>query len=253
MPLRAFTLVALLLVAATAFAADGDEQAIRAADARYWQAYNACDFDAMDGLLTDDVEFYHDITGLTAGKAAVLESLRKGPCGTPGMRLRREVVAASVRFDSLAGGFGLLTGTHRFFATEDGKPERLAGQAGFTVLWQSTGGRWRMRRIFSYAHGPAPYVPPASHLALPAELLSGYAGRYAGKRIAQIDVAADGDGLKLTAGDLVLTLRAETRTRFFALERDLRFEFSAPQGRDGARTLTVYEDGKVAETATRTR
>src|SRR5690606_10699892 len=110
-------LLVLQFVVATAFAADGDEQAIRAADARYWQAYNACDFDVMDGLLTDDIEFYHDVTGLTAGKAAVLESLRKGPCGRPAMRLRREAVVESVRFDPLAGGFGLLSGTHRFFFT----------------------------------------------------------------------------------------------------------------------------------------
>jgi ketosteroid isomerase-like protein len=253
MPLRALLVLFLLAMAATALAADGDEQAIRAADARYWQAYDACDFDEMGGLLTDDVEFYHDRTGLTAGKAAVLESLRKGPCGTLGMRLRREAVEASVRFDPLAGGFGLLTGAHRFFVTDAGKPERLDGQAGFTVLWQSVDGRWRLRRIFSYAHGPAPYVPPASHLELPPEVLSGYAGHYAGQRIADIDVAVDGAGLRLTAGDLALTLRAETRARFFALERDLRFEFAAPQGTDVAQTLTVYENGKVAETATRTR
>ena len=46
MTLRTLLLLPLLLAAASAFAADGDEQAIRAADARYWQAYNACDFDA---------------------------------------------------------------------------------------------------------------------------------------------------------------------------------------------------------------
>lgn len=253
MTLRTLLLLPLLLAAASAFAADGDEQAIRAADARYWQAYNACDFDAMGGLLTDDVEFYHDRTGLTAGKDAVLDSLRKGPCGTPGMHLRREAVDASLRFDPLAGGFGLLTGTHRFFSREDGKPERLAGQAGFTVLWQSVEGQWRMRRVFSYAHGPAPYVPPASHLTLAPQVLAGYAGHYAGKHIADIVVAVDGDGLKLTAGDLVVTLRAETPTRFFALERDLRFEFATPPGEAGARTLTVYENGAVAETATRRR
>ncbi|HZW17787.1 MAG TPA: nuclear transport factor 2 family protein [Luteimonas sp.] len=250
---RVLLFFVLQFVVATAFAADGDEQAIRAADARYWQAYNACDFDAMGGLLTDDIEFYHDVTGLTAGKAAVLESLRKGPCGTPAMRLRREAVAESVRFDPLAGGFGLLSGTHRFFFTEAGKPERLDGQAGFTVLWQAVDGQWRMRRVFSYAHGPAPHVPPSSHLTLAPEVLAGYAGHYAGKRITDILVAVDGEGLRLTAGDLVVTLRAETPTRFFALERNLRFEFATPPGQDGAQTLTVYENGDVAETATQVR
>lgn len=253
MSLRSLLLLPLLLTAAAAMAADHDEQAVRAADGHFWQAYNACDFDAMGGFFTDDVEFYHDVTGLTAGKAAVLDSLRKGPCATASMRLRREAVAASVRFDGLAGGFALLSGTHRFFVTDAGKPERLDGQAGFTTLWQSVGGQWRMRRVFSYAHGPVPYAPPSGHVALPPDVLAAYAGHYAGQHIPDIVVAVDAYGLRLTAGDLVVTLRAESRTRFFALERDLRFEFAEPAADGRSPKLTVYENGVVAETATRTR
>lgn len=63
-------------------------------------------------------------------------------------------------------------------------------------------------------------------LTLPAATLAAYAGHYAGANIPDIAVAIDGDGLKLTAGDLVVNLRAETPTRFFALERDLRFDSS---------------------------
>jgi ketosteroid isomerase-like protein len=251
MSLRTALLLPFLVIAFAAAAASDDETAVRAADARYWQAYNACDFAAMGELLTDDVEFYHDRTGLTAGKAAVLDSLRKGPCANPAMTLRREAVDGSLRFHPLAGGFALLSGTHRFLVTDAGQPERLDGQAEFTNLWQSVDGHWRMRRIFSYAHGPAPYVPPAAHVVLPPETLAAYAGHYVGSRIPDIVVAVQGDGLELTAGDLVLTLRAATTTRFFALERDLQFEFATAPGQSGARTLTVHEHGAIAETATR--
>ncbi|KAF1717147.1 DUF4440 domain-containing protein [Pseudoxanthomonas yeongjuensis] len=239
----------LLLAASPAFA--GDEQAVRDADARYWQAFNACDFPAMDGLFTDDVEFYHDRTGLTSSRAAVIDSLRKGPCADPRMRLRREAVEGSLRFHPLAGGYALLSGTHRFYVNEAGKPEHLDGQAEFTNLWQSVDGQWRMRRVFSYAHGPAPYVPPASHLALPATALAAFAGRYRGDHVGGITVAVDGDGLKFTAGTLVVHLHAESPTRFFALEKDLRFEFIADAGKQDVPALTVYENGAVAETAMR--
>jgi hypothetical protein len=239
----------LLLVASPVLASD--EQAVRDADARYWQAFNACDLSAMDGLFTDDAEFYHDKTGLTSSKAAVIDSLRKGPCADPRMRLRREAVRGSLRFHPLAGGYALLSGTHRFYVREAGKPERLDGQAEFTNLWQSVEGHWRMRRIFSYAHGPVPYLPPATQLTLTASALASFAGRYRGDHVGDISVAVDGDGLKLTAGSLIVHLRAESPTRFFALEKDLRFEFAVDGDKQEFPALTVYENGAVAETAAR--
>ncbi|UYB52972.1 nuclear transport factor 2 family protein [Xanthomonas sp. AM6] len=253
MPVRHFALCALLGLSFGAAAAD-DEAAVRAADTRYWQAYNACDMGTMGELLTDDVEFYHDRTGLTATKAAVLHSLRDGPCADPAMHLRREAVAGSVQFHPLAGGFALLSGTHRFHVQRKGEPERLDGQAEFTNLWQSVDGQWRMRRIYSYAHAAAAYVPPATRLTLAPEVLARYAGDYRGQRVGDIRVVVEGDHLKLSAGTLAVTLRAEAPTRFFAEERDLRFVF-APAARAGTRKagtrqLTVYENGTVVETAT---
>ena len=247
--MRAFLCAALLLPAALPALAD-DESAVRQTDARYWQAFNTCDLAAMQDLFTDDVEFYHDKTGLTASKAAVIASLAQGPCHSPALHVRREEVQDSVRFHPLAGGFALLSGTHRFHATEAGKPERLDGQAEFTTLWQSIDGHWRMRRVISYAHGPVPYTPPATHLTLPAGALAAFAGNYRGKTVGDISVVAIEDGLTLTAGSLVVTLRAESPRRFFALERDLRFDFTDAAGASPA-ILTVSENGNVVETAER--
>lgn len=244
-------LSAFTTAAATPATAGSDEQAVRAADARYWQAYNACDMAAMGELLTDDVEFYHDRTGLTAGRPAVLDSLRNGPCASPRtMTLRREAIENSIRFHPLAGGFALLSGAHSFYVTDAGKPERLDGQAEFVIVWQSVDGHWRMRRILSYAHGPVAYIPLATHLTLSPATLAAFAGHYAGNHVGDIVVAVDGDGLKLTAGSFVATLRAETPTRFFAPERDLRFEF-APADDGNSPALDVYENGALTETATR--
>lgn len=243
-------LCAALLLACVFPALADDEQAVRQADSRYWQAFNTCDLPAMQDLFTDDVEFYHDKTGLTATRAAVIESLRKGPCNSPALHLRREEVKDSVRFHPLAGGFALLSGTHRFHVTEAGKPERLDGQAEFTNLWQSVDGHWRMRRVISYAHGPVPYTPPTTHLTLSPAALAALAGNYRGKSVGDIAVVAIEDGLRLTAGPLIVTLRAESPTRFFAVERDLRFEFTRGTKGNPA-TLTVLENGQVVETAIR--
>jgi hypothetical protein len=68
--------------------------------------------------------------------------------------------------------------------------------------------------------------------------------------VGDISVVAIENGLTLTAGSLVVTLRADSPSRFFALERDLRFEFSGGAGANPA-ILTVSENGNVVETAER--
>lgn len=247
-----FATIVPLLLAASAMAAPAadDEAQVRAADARFWQAYNACDMAAVGEGFTVDVEFYHDKTGLTQSRRAVVESLRKGPCADPRMRLRREAVQESLRFHALKGGYAILSGRHRFYVEEAGKPERLDGEAEFTNVWQLADGRWRMRRVLSYDHGAVAYVPPQRTLTLPAATLARYAGRYRSPRIGEIAVAVEDDHLTLVAGSFHATLYPESPQRFFAMERDLRFEFEG--GGDGkAQALAVYELGALSERAQR--
>jgi ketosteroid isomerase-like protein len=242
----------LLLVGASEVQGATEQEQVLASDARFWAAYNACDMAAIDALVTDDIEFYHDQTGLTASRSAVVSSLRNGPCGNPKMKLRRELVAGSLKFHALAGGYALLSGQQRFNASEDGGPERVSAQAEFTHVWKLVDGTWRMHRVLSYAHGPAPYQPPPTSLHLPVSVLENYAGHYQSERVGEIVVAVDAAQLKLTAGNFVATLRPETPTRFFALEQDLRFEFEkSPKGSLG--TLAIYENGVLTERARRVR
>lgn len=241
--------VVMCLMTSVIHAAD-DESQVRAADTRFWQAYNACDMNAMGDLITGDVEFYHDKSGLTTTRQGLLDSLRKGPCADPKMRLRREAVDEAIKFYPLKGGFAILSGRHRFYVDEAGKPERLDGQADFTTVWKQTDGTWRMHRVLSYDHGPVAYVPPARTLKLPAATLATYAGHYSSARIGDIVVVVDGDHLKLTAGGFVATLYPESVTRFFAMEKDLRFDFEkGTSGKPG--TMAVYENGAVSERAQR--
>lgn len=145
------------------------ELAVRQADAAFWTAFNRCDQGAMAALFTSDAEFYHDKTGLKAGRLAVASSMMRGPCATRQKRIRREAIEESIRFDPLAGGFALFSGEHRFLETKAGEPERPSGMARFTSVWQQVGARWQMRRVASYDHGPervklVPVVAPSQAL-----------------------------------------------------------------------------------------
>lgn len=133
-----------------------DERAVLRADADFWIAYNRCDMDAAGDLMTEDVEFYHDRTGLTTTREGLVASLRKGPCDkSNGFQLRREAIDDTLAFHRLEGGYALLSGRHRFYVTPTGEPEHLDGQAGFTTVWKLDDGHWRMHRVVSFAHGPA--------------------------------------------------------------------------------------------------
>ncbi|KLI98487.1 nuclear transport factor 2 family protein [Luteimonas sp. FCS-9] len=251
MDLACCAAICVLLIASAAAAArtPDAERAVRAADDAFWTAYNACDMAAISALLTEDVEFYHDRTGRTTSRADVVDSLREGPCATPDMRLRREVIDHTTAFHPLADGYAILSARHRFHVRIGDAPEQLDGQAEFTTLWQLHEGRWRMHRILSYAHGPVPYTPPQP-IRLSAAALAACAGRYHAARIGRIVVAVDGDHLRLTAGEFVVMLYPESTHRFFAKERDLRFEFETGGG-TAPNALVVYENGVVTERAVR--
>lgn len=146
--------ITTLLGASAANAAPEDAGAL-AADAAFWRAFNQCDAAAMGKLLAPDIEFYHDKTGLTQGRDKVVESLVKGPCGTPGLHVRREEVPGSVAVDPVPGHGAIVSGVHRFYARQGAGAERLDGYARFAVVWRKTAARWEMARVLSYAHRPA--------------------------------------------------------------------------------------------------
>jgi hypothetical protein len=233
-------------------AGEAARQAVLAADAQYWKTFNACDLRAMAPLLTGDVEFYHDKTGLTVTRQGVLDSLHKGPCADPAMHLRREPVPGSVKFHPLAGGFALLTGSHRFVIEREGQAPYVDGQAEFAAVWQWSGGQWRMRRILSYDHAPVPYVPPASQAALAPDQVRRCVGRYRSDKSGDLVVTAEGGHLRLVAGPLSVTLVPLSGDRFAARERDLQFEFQSGTRPDGlAASVAVYEHGTQVATGTR--
>mgnify|MGYP000612992128 CR=1 FL=1 len=125
-------------------------------DSLFWQAYNTCDVPGMAQFLSEDLEFYHDKSGLTAPKKALVAGMKTGLCGNADLHLRREAVKGTVEVFPLHNYGAILSGEHVFYVVPKGKEEYLDGIAKFTHVWRYEGGKWTMARVLSYDHAPPP-------------------------------------------------------------------------------------------------
>jgi len=166
-PLRRVLPLVIALCAMTgAVSAETEPQDVSGAvlqrDSLFWKAYNDCDLKGMGEFFTEDVEFYHDVGGVTLGVANLVGSVRDNLCSNPDSRFRRKAVDGTIRVFPLKKEntvYGaILSGEHLFYVLDKGKPERATGLARFTHLWLLKDGAWKMSRVLSYDHGPAPAV-----------------------------------------------------------------------------------------------
>lgn len=223
-------------------------------DSIFWAAYNNCDIEMMQKFISDDVEFYHDKGGITAGRESMMTNTRKNLCGNENIRLKRTAVPESVKVFPLENNavlYGaIISGEHVFYVLEKGKTERLDGLAKFTHVWILQNNDWKMSRILSYDHGPASRANTRKQIKVSADVLNEYSGRYLTKQFGVCDVRIENDALNLLVGDQKFVLYPFSNDHFFVKDRDLTFQFA--KGEKGViSTMIVRENGNVVEEAAR--
>ena len=57
------------------------DKVVTTLDAALFDAYNRCDLEKFAAFFVDNVEFYHDQGGVTLGRTALTESVKKNICG----------------------------------------------------------------------------------------------------------------------------------------------------------------------------
>jgi len=123
------------------------DKAITALDNALFDAYNKCVLEKFASLLAEDVEFYHDQGGVTLGKVALTDSVKKNICG----KVTRELVPGSLEVFYMKGYGAIEMGVHRFHHPGHEDTEAV-GEARFVHLWQYKDGAWRVTRVLSYDH-----------------------------------------------------------------------------------------------------
>jgi hypothetical protein len=136
-------------------ASDPLYQTISGLDSALFDAYNHCDLAKMGSMVADDLEFYHDQTGLSVGKQSLLDAVKNNICG----KVQRELVAGSLEVYPLKGYGAVEIGVHRF--THPNDPQNV-GDAKFVQLWQLKDGSWKVTRVISFDHNAPPHQPSPS-------------------------------------------------------------------------------------------
>jgi Domain of unknown function (DUF4440) len=122
---------------------------ITALDTKLFDAYNTCDLATLGSLVEDNLEFYHDKTGLAVGKQTFLDAIKNNIC--PG-KIQRTLVPGSLEVYPLHDYGAVEIGVHRFSHPGDSSN---VGEAKFVTLWHYKYGAWKISRAISYDHEPA--------------------------------------------------------------------------------------------------
>jgi hypothetical protein len=120
---------------------------IAALDTALFAAYNSCSLDKMGFMVSDDLEFYHDQTGLAIGRQSLIDGVKNNICG----KVHRELVG-TLEVYPIKGYGAVEIGIHRF--THPGDTTNV-GEAKFVQLWRLKDGTWQLTRVFSFDHHAA--------------------------------------------------------------------------------------------------
>ena len=120
------------------------------------RAFNACESNYLQELISEDFEFYHDQSGITNSKETFLNGMKQGICNPNNpTKSRRELVGTLKVFPLFDNGklYGAIQmGTHRFFEKTEDQPERAGSTAQFTHVWYLEEEEWKLIRVLSYNH-----------------------------------------------------------------------------------------------------
>ena len=124
------------------------DELARVDSALFDAAFVRCDTARVFALMSDDVEFYHDVTGLHRGAEVRADFVRLAANCPRAQGVRREVVPGSLHVYPIAGFGAVQTGVHRFV-------EKVVGAttARFVHVWRrGDDGSWQATRILSLDH-----------------------------------------------------------------------------------------------------
>lgn len=127
---------------------------IKLQDSLLFAAFNIRDVETFKNYFSEDLEFFHDIGGLTGIDETVnfLKTTTEQKSD-----LKRELVNGSLEVFPIPGYGAMEIGSHQFCHTEnaclpDRQGKEECGTFKFVQIWQKKDGQWKITRVVSYGH-----------------------------------------------------------------------------------------------------
>jgi hypothetical protein len=120
--------------------------------------FNQCKVDLSASLMYDDLEFYHDKSGITNSKSQFVKVMKNGLCRKDNpYNTYRFLVEESLEvfplFDNNQLYGALQNGKHFFSQEENMTYDKSDNYAQFSHLWLiDENGKWKIKRVISYNH-----------------------------------------------------------------------------------------------------
>ncbi len=132
-------------------AATADEPSLRdtvlALDKQLFDAFNERDVDTFKRMFDEDIEFFHDIGGLSDYDQAITNTAQLFERDTG---LTRELLLDSVSVYPVPDFGAIQVGKHRFCHPENGVMD--CGTFDFLHIWRQQEDSWTLVRVVSYGH-----------------------------------------------------------------------------------------------------
>ncbi len=152
----------LTIITASAQVAESSElyQVLKKQDSILFNAaFNTCDTNTLEGIFTEDFEFYHDKGGLSEGRDAFLNPMKENCANWNSEEpqpSKRILISNSLKvFPLYKNGelYGAIQhGIHRFESLNQNKDYQKGDVAKFTHVWIKENNIWKVKRELSYDH-----------------------------------------------------------------------------------------------------
>lgn len=212
--------------------------------------FNTCDISQFKTFITDDLEFYHDNSGISNSKEAFILSMKNGICSPNNtVTIRRTLVAGSLKvfplYDNGTLYGAIQTGEHTFNELAKDGSQSQGSLAKFTHLWIKENENWKIKRVLSYDHKTQPNTEETTVII---KDLKHYTGIYNSNKKQHVTIRLKDDKLEIDIGKKQAILHAKSKTEFFIKEAPVTFEF-VTNAAGSIEKFLVKENGKVVDEA----
>lgn len=115
-------------------------------DKELFETYNNClDAESLQkhaSFYAEDIEFFHDMSGLATSKTAIIEAIRKNICG----KVKRELVAGSIEVHKIPNYGVVAIGYHKFHNLVENSVSQPSKFIGF---WREKDSKWEIAKVVS--------------------------------------------------------------------------------------------------------